>query len=647
MFLAPFRSASLRHFGGAPSNFSVAVPPAGRVLRSVSLIAVLSLGPASLCVAQLADGTRTRLTETFQTARTKLGQRPLPSYDQAEADVLRSSQAVEDYFRPITRQENLDRWKQHLALDDLHGVLQSDATDEEILAKAQLTRGQLIGNAAGLELPALTKLRDDIDQLIVALRFKDGERALKNVDQQLQSLEQRIAELPAIPTADDAASLAALAKLIEESNQAPEVTDVMQSIFYRPNVVVSVGSPLVQRSVSQIVQRDREINDCILGTRVIGTGSLNGTVTAKTLRSVGNASIELTLRGQFHSQSKGYNGPVTLNTVGDGEVMSSRTLFIDEAGISLAPSVTSASLRTRITSINHPLKIVRKIASKKAAQQKPKADAIARSRLQQQVGGEFDEQVTQQVFGASSSDRNARIQEARTMLARLNLPEPRRLIGSNEKAIFLEANQASSDQFSAINPAPPLAAGSFDMAVQVHESTVDNVASRVLAGRTMTAQQLDRLMADIGRPPAKDGDESESEPFEIDFARLRPIIFEARDQTVRIGLRGTRFKQGERELARPIEITATYLPVKTADGATYLQRQGDVGVDFPGGRRLTIAQVALRQSIQKAFDERFPQTLLDQAVSLPTTLPIASMRGQQLRSTTVDARDGWLSVLVR
>jgi hypothetical protein len=268
--------------------------------------------------------------------------------------------------------------------------------------------------------------------------------------------------------------------------------------------------------------------------------------------------------------------------------------------------------------------------------------------LQKQVGGEFDAQITQQVFGTPSTERDARINEARTTLARLNLPEPRRSIGSNEKAIFLEATQAASDQFAAVNAAPPLAAGSFDLAIQVHESTVDNAASRILAGRTMTAQQLDRLMADVGRPPAKETDASDEEAsFEIDFARLRPLIFEARDQSVRIGLRGTRFKQGERELARPIEITATYLPVKTAEGATFLQRQGEVGVDFPGGRRLTIAQVALRQSIQKAFDDRFPLTLLDQSIVLPTTLPIAALQGQTLRTTTVDAREGWLSVLVR
>jgi hypothetical protein len=60
-----------------------------------------------------------------------------------------------------------------------------------------------------------------------------------------------------------------------------------------------------------------------------------------------------------------------------------------------------------------------------------------------------------------------------------------------------------------------------------------------------------------------------------------------------------------------------------------------------------MTQVALRRSIQKAFDERFPQTLLDQAIVVPPTVALETIRGQHLRATTVDARNGWMSVLVR
>ncbi len=163
----------------------------------------------------------------------------------------------------------------------------------------------------------------------------------------------------------------------------------------------------------------------------------------------------------------------------------------------------------------------------------------------------------------------------------------------------------------------------------------------------MSRDQLDRLITRTGRPAPAAADGEEEAPFIIDFAKLRPIIFEARAQSLKVGLRGTRFKQGERELKQALEITATYIPVRLMDGTMYLERQGDVEVDFPGNRRLTIQQVALRKSIQKLFANRFPPQLLTQSLTLTGTLPVETLRGRSLRASGIDSRDGWLSVSAR
>ncbi len=596
----------------------------------------------SLCFAQLSDSGRISLSATIESARQSLDSRRLPVYSDAESKVTQAVQGVENYFRPITSEANTANWMQYLATEALLKSLHSDASNEAVHDHAQRAHGRLIGNIAGLELAPLRSLRQTIAELMASIRLQNPEKSIKLIDQQLLSLEERILKVPAVPSAEDAASLAAISRLIGESNQSQAVPAALRSAFSRPNVVVSVSSALVQQAASQVVQRSRSINDCILGTRVVGTGSLQGAVTARTLTCYGQAAVELTLAANFNSQSTGYNRSVQVKTLGSGDVQSSRTIFISEAGISLAPSTTAASLSSKITSINHPLRLVRKIAGKKVAQLKPQADAVATERLRQQVGSEFDTQVSQAVAAAPSPARQAAIAKARTTLVRLDVPEPSRTIGSNEHSIFLEATQAASDQFAAITPAPALTPGRFNVAIQLHESTIDNVASRILAGRTMTGDQLDQLMADAGRPPQPAADS-----FVIDFAKFRPIIFEARDQTLRIGLRGTRFKQGDRELARPLEITAIYRPIQTLDGKSYLERMGDVDVDFPGGRRLTIAQVALKRSIQKAFDKRFPQTLLNQSPMLPVTLPIESLRGRNLYISAIDSRDGWLSISAR
>ncbi len=385
------------------------------------------------------------------------------------------------------------------------------------------------------------------------------------------------------------------------------------------------------------------MNDCILGTRVVGTGHLVGAVSARTLPAYGQVAVELTLHGQFSNRSKGYNGPVTVDTSGHGTVTSSRTVYLSEAGVTLGPTITQASLSTQIDSINHPLRLVRKIASRRAAEQKPKAEMIGREKLRQQVGSEFAAQVEEAVRIPAQSDRQTALAQARTTLTRLDLPEPKRTIGSTTESIFLHATQAGIEQLAAANPAPSLASRTYDLAIQLHESTVDNIASRVFAGRTMSRDQLDRLITRTGRPAPVAADGEEEAPFIIDFAKLRPNHFEARAQSLKVGLRGTRFKQGERELKQSLEITATYIPVRLMDGTMYLERQGDVEVDFPGNRRLTIQQVALRKSIQKLFANRFPPQLLTQSLTLPGTLPVETLRGRNLRASGIDSRDGWLS----
>ena len=97
------------------------------------------------------------------------------------------------------------------------------------------------------------------------------------------------------------------------------------------------------------------------------------------------------------------------------------------------------------------------------------------------------------------------------------------------------------------------------------------------------------------------------------------MIFEARDQTLRVGVRGTRFAQGSRELDRAMEITAIDKPAIGDDGTMILIRVDEVGVVFPGRTRLSVSQAGLKATIQKKFSKIFPETLLDRPLEVPQT----------------------------
>ncbi|MEO9595795.1 MAG: hypothetical protein ABJG45_29880, partial [Rhodopirellula bahusiensis] len=197
--------------------------------------------------------------------------------------------------------------------------------------------------------------------------------------------------------------------------------------------------------------------------------------------------------------------------------------------------------------------------------------------------------------------------------------------------------------------------GGYSAAVQVHESILNNTVMKLLAGDTFTPEKLRDLTSSFGIPSDKNDttdeasatNEEQPESFEVDFSGFRPVYFEARDQTLRIGLRGDRFAQGDRELDRRLEVSAAYRPAITEDGRTMLVRDEEIDLKFPGGRRLTMTQTAIKANIEEGFDKLFPMTLLHRELTLPSTLQLPTLAGRSAKVIGIDAQDGWLTIVVR
>ncbi len=579
-------------------------------------------------------------------------------------DVDETTQAVEAQINRTkafiargTDAANQQMWLDYLDLEPLVEAIASDESAATIGREAIDVRTRLVGTAPGLELSALRTLRDDLMRLIEAVRLRDRDRATAQISKQLESLAQRVIEMDASPSAEDVAVLSAVVGLLDGSGQSPELIASLRSRFSRPNLVILIGESAIESVVNRGLMQSRDVRDCILGSRIVGTATLSGGVSVDVLPAMGEARLAVRLNGQVATRNSVYNGPVVLRTSGTGQVFASRILHVTETSVSAEPTVVQASLTNQINSIEHPLRLVRRIAKKRAAEQKPQADRIAIDKLRSQVGGQFTDQ-TNQATAISPPDV---VQRIRPLLTRLALDEPARLIGSTDDRVFLEATQRRRDQLSAI-VSRPIVMQPFAAALQLHESLIDNVLSPVLAGRTIREGDIGELLATAGLPsgisetsgkgessldPSSDKDDADEDesPFEIDFARVRPIIFEARDQTLRVGVRGTRFASGGREIKRSLEISALYQPGFTDDGKALLIRQDDVDVSFSGSsQRLTLAQAGLRATIQKKFADVFPDVLLDRTVTIPMTAKMESLRGRTFRATSIDAADGWLSV---
>lgn len=603
------------------------------------------------------------LARSIEVAIDRLDAERLPDLDDSIDELGRSIERAKTFLRRGTGQSNYQRWLDYLQFDGVGTAIESESSPDVLARESIALRYRLVGLVPGLELSVLRNTRDAASAMVSAARFRNPSRTIKALEKEMSAVAKLIRQdagsVPSLsPSTND--RLAELFHLLQDANQVPGLVSTLRDRFSTPNIRLMVSDDIITAAAERAVNQVRDVNDCILGTRVVGTANVNGRVTADLLPRSDGIRLQLTLNGQFASRNLGYNGPVVLRTTGRGSVMATRTLDIDFNNTRLGKTFARVAIDTDVLSITPKRRlgrrIIRKIAAKRVAQQKPQADRIAADRLRIQVAEQFI-QSTSEAAGVRSPNLLSRFTP---QFKRLAIATPTRHLYSTDTEVVIESRLRRDDQFAAAMP-PPVTPLGGDVTLQIHESVLINAVSPVLAGRTLDRDKIADLVKQSGfslpaRSSADDLDRSDSgdlanedadEPFEIDFARSRPIIFEARGGAIRVGVRGSRFAQGDRELKQLLEISATYRPVRQIDGTTVLVRQGTGKVDFVGKKRLSISQAGMRGTIEKRFAEVFPQELLTREFTVPSTVKLESLRGRQFRANQIDAQDGWMSVSAR
>ena len=422
----------------------------------------------------------------------------------AMGEFLQADAELRAHLELSTDQTNAQAWIDYLELDAVLGAIESEARDAEIAAKSTRLSHKATGIHPGLEVPAVTRLRAAAMNLSNALRFRSKENTTKLLGIQLGRFADQWSAIESVPTPDETATLSLLLDLLQRTNQDVELVKDCRQRFASANLFLTIDDSLIQSVVDRRVNQCSPVRDCILGTRIVGDALLTGDVSASLLPSVGSVKLQVALTGSVISNNRGYNGPVKLRTSGVGEVHATRLIEVSESGVSFAPAVTSGSLSTRINAIEHPMRLVRRIARKKAAQQKPQADRIAHRKFISRVTEEF----TEETDGAVSEPMPDLMAEARPYLTRLNLSEPQRTLGSTSESIYFNATFRDGNQLAAPSP-PPVVSETNDATVQIHESMVANTIGAILAGRTMTRSELQQL-AEKARPEKEQGSGTES-----------------------------------------------------------------------------------------------------------------------------------------
>lgn len=580
------------------------------------------------------DATSRNLQSIVSQAIQSLDASKIPNLEKAKQDLSAAVSKLENFLDLSSA--NGQAWSKFLKLETLKQELQSERPNLDTMVSLDLNMRQ---NYQGLELTPYLQVRQKIGDVVRALRYGYApDKAVEQLEVKLQQLIETLEEPVQGAGTDRSFAVGLIANYLHEMNQAPQAVSQIHQQFSIPNVQLYARENLINRVIMRPVAEPNAVNECLLGTRIVGQACLSGMVSADLQPMMGGVALHLNLNASLTTNSNGYNRGVVLGSTSYSPVYASKAIYVTPNGISSTPANIATDLQTSINSIDHKLRIVRRIAQRKAAEQKPLADAIAEGRMQDRVRSQYDQQVEQQLAEARTQLGEV---QGRTPpeLARVGVSMPTYSFNSDSVSVQGHVKQAAPFQLAAFKSSTFSKPTDSDVVVEAHQSAVVNALDIALSDRTIRSADLDDYARQLtGKVSAEVQEEADGEPWSITLATYRPVEIELDDSKVKLVLRVTRMTRGDQTLEDSAFVTAVYAP-SYSKGVLTLNRQGEVEVTFARASR-GLRVVTLRSFLKGKFDKFFKEQLVTQPLDLPARFP--NLPKIALNVMKID--DGWLQL---
>jgi len=569
-------------------------------------------------------------------ARKQLSKDKLPKVASTKLELITALDNLERFL--TTDPKQVEQWKRFLRLDIVREEANAEKPNAAVLIDLETSMRQ---NYLGLEYPQYTKLRDSLTHFHRALRFGSApEQTIKAIDARLEKLVETLNE-PLESETERSEVVGVIANYLDLTGQAPASLSAIRAKYSQPNVQAYVRESFITRMLVRPVAQPTAVNECLLGTRVVGSASLNGNVSADLMPSNNGVSLCLSLNANMSTNSTGYNRGVVLRSTGSSPIQAAKQIFVTPTGISSTPASVATNLQTQINSIEHRSRVVRRIAKRKAAKTQPQANMVAEGRLQVRLRTQFDQQVEEQLGQARVQFASFQQQsQSRPELVRIGMPMPTYSYNSSSTAIYGALTQRTNSQLAALKPCDLPKAADAQVVIEAHQSAMMNAIDVFLGGRTLRNQDLDDLVKQFGGKVSPELEkEANADPWSITFAAFHPIQIDLSDGLVKLTLRIGQMTRGEQVLKQDASVTAIYRPT-IYNGDLRLDREGEVKIEF-FGKISNIAAVSMRAFLKGKFEDTFKPVLVNTPITLPAPKR-ANMPRVQISNLQLD--NGWLQV---
>ncbi len=535
-----------------------------------------------------------------------------PDVDRRRADLAAAVERLDRYL--ATGGQNGLNWKRYLRWDEMRSELQKGkSADLDVLNEIQTLYAS---GYAGFEMPIYANVGSALRRYIDTLETYNDREAQAHYEARIDALADDLQAYLESPEQADTHRAGMILGELAASGQAPGVIQSVRQLSH-PNLLFEADQRFVAAGIEDPVNDAGPVEDVILGTRICGTVQTVGFVNAELGDTNNYAAIDILMLGTAYSQTVGYNGPAVIRSSGVTGLAGRKRLVLDAFGLRAFPAASNARTSTTINGVsvqaNFLPGLVQKIANKRVYQSKSQAEAIASQHAQARLNTRMDGQATNLI---AQGNRDF-WQKFRYPLMRVSaLPEQMHFSSGNNR-LMVRIKRADSYQLAALS-SPPQISSPADVSVRLHESTVDNFASTVLAGRTVKRDEMNRLMKELtGKIPEELQDE-EARDWSITFAAERPVELSITDGRLSVTIRGEEYTSGETSYPA-MNITARYHLERNDRGGLRAVRDGELEIyppDFkPGVDRLSSSQQSLKTILERRFGKLFKPELPDKPTS--------------------------------
>ncbi len=539
----------------------------------------------------------------------------------AEAEVSHAraqlDAAVVDLERGLNSNPLAVRFKSYLRWDDMRAQL--DAGNDARSVELRRVAIQYFSDFDALGTPpfmAVGKALRNYANVLYASKQKDLKQ---NYDAEAENIVRLLAAYQAAPSEAGAGELAGSLRFLARYGKPDDLLIAVRERYSKPNLFVRADESLIAYGTRRDLNEPTPINEVILGTRIRGIGRTVGRLDANLCPDSQRAALDLILRGTTTSRTVGSNRSARIYSTGATTISGLKRITIEEGGIFTTPSTADAQTKTRITGIGSTKggimgKIVTNVASKRVAESKGQATAIASHRAESRICQRLDAEAAQQLE-VSNRDYRAKFRDP---LKRSGTYPHALKFSSTDDHLNVVALEAAWTQLGAPDD-PPSLSRDHDLVVLAHESAVNNAGNTMYSGRTLRDYEI---RAEIerrrGSLPDDMKQDEDRDSWSISFVDDQPIHFRIADGGFNVLLKFREFRSGERELKR-VNVSAVYKGEKAGTRLVFV-RQGDLLVKRDAekeGEKIPIGEVALRSVLRKKFSKLFKERIEGEGLELP------------------------------